>query len=152
MFDLELKASVFSECKRQLEERQINIEQQLNLLKESLVGETKSSAGDKYETGRAMLHMEMDKLKQQLWQVASQKQALGHYQVGLEAERVQTAVLVKTSMGLFFILTSLGKLVVKGQKVYVISLVAPIGVKMKDLEVGDKFEQNGKLVEILDLC
>ena len=149
---MELKAAVFSECKRQLEERQINIEQQLTLLKDSLVGETKSSAGDKYETGRAMLHMEMDKLKQQLWQVASQKQALGHYQVGLKADKVKTGILVKTSMGLFFVLTSLGKVVVEGQKIYVISLVAPIGGKMKDLSIGDQFEQNGKLVEILDIC
>ena len=36
-----------------------DIEAQLHSLQDSLHAETKSSAGDKHETGRAMIHQEM---------------------------------------------------------------------------------------------
>ena len=58
---------------------QINfIQTQLGELKEANTNETKSTAGDKHETGRAMVHLEQEKLYSQLGQFQKQFSLLQH--------------------------------------------------------------------------
>ena len=65
----EIKRQLYSQCVDFVEERLSNIQNQIRAIQESLTSETKSSAGDKHETGRAMLQLEREKAGQQLAEV-----------------------------------------------------------------------------------
>ncbi|MDO6425302.1 hypothetical protein, partial [Saccharophagus degradans] len=73
---------------------------------EDLNSETKSSAGDKHETGRAMLQLEMEKLGQQYQTVLTQKNVLQKIDVSVK-KKAQVGSLVGTTSGLnYFLATS----------------------------------------------
>ena len=63
---LELKQAAFDFCKSMILKRIQTIEAVLLSLEESRSNESKSSVGDKYETGRTMLQLEEEKNKTQL--------------------------------------------------------------------------------------
>ncbi len=51
---------------QKLEEKYSQLHHQLDSLEEDLQGEPKSSMGDKYETSRARLHTEIDRIKERI--------------------------------------------------------------------------------------
>ena len=57
----QLKKKLYMACECYLQLRFDALKERLDDINESLASETKSSAGDKYETGRAMLHLEKEK-------------------------------------------------------------------------------------------
>jgi hypothetical protein len=61
-----IKKQLFDFCKMFADNRVSRIRTVIVGLKESLDDETKSSAGDKYETGRAMLQLDIEKSSVQL--------------------------------------------------------------------------------------
>ena len=63
---LTLKESLFQQCEDFVNTRLQTIQIILSSHQKTLSPETKSSAGDKHETGRAMLQLEMEKAGQQL--------------------------------------------------------------------------------------
>ena len=56
------KEALISLIKIILNEKISNLNKDINSLKESQKNDTKSSMGDKYETGRAMIQLELEKL------------------------------------------------------------------------------------------
>ena len=62
----ELKEALLRQCTTNLKEQEEQLRQNLQSIKDSRNNETKSSAGDKFETGRAMMQAEEDKLSGQL--------------------------------------------------------------------------------------
>ena len=66
MLQLKIKEEIFSQCKSVVNNRLQTVEAVLSSNQKALQTETKSSAGDKHETGRAMLQLEMEKAGQQL--------------------------------------------------------------------------------------
>lgn len=117
----------------------INVLQQaLEELKEGLQSETKSTAGDKYETGRAMVHMEQENLNLQLNTLHAQKAALEHLDANHYTGRIMTGSLVRTSKGYLFPGVALGKLIVDGVPVFALSPTAPLGLQLMGLAVGDE--------------
>ena len=73
---LELKKELYNQCSDFIEHRLLAIKSTINDIQESLDSETKSSAGDKHETGRAMLQLDREKLGQQLAGIQKLKQEL----------------------------------------------------------------------------
>lgn len=61
-----LKKDAYNFCVLFVNERLARIQGQIKELETALTSETKSSAGDKHETGRAMIQLEREKLGQQL--------------------------------------------------------------------------------------
>ena len=61
----ELKKLLYNYCESFLKRKLTNYQNQKKELFESLESETKSSAGDKHETGRAMIQLEIEKLGKQ---------------------------------------------------------------------------------------
>ena len=66
MLQLKIKEALFSQCESFVNKRLQTVEAVLSSNQKALQSETKSSAGDKHETGRAMLQLEMEKAGQQL--------------------------------------------------------------------------------------
>ncbi len=66
---LEVKNYLYNYCFEFIESRLCTIINTILDLRESLDSETKSSAGDKHETGRAMLQLEREKAGSQLAEI-----------------------------------------------------------------------------------
>jgi transcription elongation GreA/GreB family factor len=109
-----------------------------------IAAETKSTAGDKYETARAMIHIEQEQINRQLAEALAQQSALAQIDLSIHSEQVVRGSLVDTDQGLFFISTSIGKMIVEDSTVYAISPQSPLGIKLTGLSVGKQTSVNGK--------
>ena len=138
-----IKLKLYQSCEAYLQKRLNAIEQRLSDINDSLGAETKSSVGDKYETGRAMLHLEKDKQMLQLATLLESKKILNGVDWESKLSEVGQGALVKTNRGYFYIAISAGKLEVEGQIYFSISLAAPIGKLLLGKKVGDKFDFRG---------
>lgn len=118
----------------------------LSNAKESRDSDTKSSMGDKYETGRAMVQMEIEKYEKQLNQNRAQKDELLKINLEEVNNRVQNGSLVYTNNGLYFISIGFGKMELdKDTACYCISMSSPIGKTMLGKKIGMEFQfQNRK--------
>ena len=84
--NLELKQQLYTQCLDFVESRYSNVESQIKQIQESLTSETKSSAGDKHETGRAMLQLEREKAGHQLAEVEKLKETLSKIELSKSSE------------------------------------------------------------------
>ena len=76
-----IKESLFKKCEAFVEKRLQSIQKANSEIQESLLSETKSSAGDKHETGRAMLQLEREKTGQQLAEIQKTQEILSKIDV-----------------------------------------------------------------------
>jgi transcription elongation GreA/GreB family factor len=113
---------------------------------ESSSSETKSSAGDKYETGREMANAERDRNAAHMQQAQQLQAELARINPEQPCDTVRPGALVSTSLGRFYISISAGKL--DGQEVFAVSAAAPVAVALKGLRAGEKAAFNGKTVRI----
>lgn len=116
---------------------------------ESSNSETKSSAGDKYETGRAMAQQERDRHATQLHEAQQLLAALQKLNPGLASDLVRPGALVSTSFGLFYISIGAGKLLTaEGQAFMAVSPVAPLVAALSGRKAGEEVIFNGKKIKI----
>jgi len=127
------------------------IDERIAMLREAIAGaqasaneETKSSSGDKYETGRAMAQLEIEKFSEQLGEARRIKQTLSQLVLATPGDIVQNGSLVWTDQGNFFISVSAGQFVLGGNTIYAISAASPIGAVLLGRKAGDTFEFRGK--------
>ena len=113
--------------------------------------ETKSSAGDKYETGRAMMQLELDKINVQQAQVQQTYRQLLQIQLEDASDTVRLGSLVTTTNRRYFISVGLGKIEQDGLSYFCISPQAPIGQLLMGKAVGDRIHFNGQEDEILGI-
>ena len=113
--------------------------------------EEKSSAGDKYETGRAMNHLEKDMHARQL---AANKSDLAKL-LSINCEQVYKTVapgcFVKCIDTSFFIAAGLGKISIENETVFLLSHLAPVAKMLQDKKPGDTILFNGKELTIEEL-
>lgn len=143
-----LKARLWNYCISLAKNKVLALEEELRSTQESTTSEGKSTAGDKHETGRAMMHLEQEKLHKQL----AEAQILG-----AELERIDSALkhtkaglgsLITTNKGLFFIATGLGKIEFEGTAYFVVSAKAPIAAQFIGKSTGEKVKMNEVMYEI----
>jgi transcription elongation GreA/GreB family factor len=114
------------------------------LAKESRDSDTKSSAGDKFETGREMMQREMDKLSALVDNTLNSIAKLDRI-ADLPASVVITeGSLVETDQETYFISIGYGKL----DTIYAISIESPLGLELKGKRVGDRIEMRGRNITI----
>lgn len=103
--------------------------------------DTKSSMGDKYETGREMLQQEINNLQRQLNETLNQQAVLQKITAD-PSEKVQNGALVKTNKGLFYISASLGEIVSGKEKIMTVSAESPLVKMMYGKKTGESFTIN----------
>lgn len=103
--------------------------------------DTKSSMGDKYETGREMQQQEINNLHIQLGEVVKQQNFLKTI-LPKACEKAEKGALVKTDKGLFFISVSLGEITFENQKIICISPESPLAKAMSGKSGGEVFAVN----------
>lgn len=110
--------------------------------------ESKSSMGDKYETGRAMAQLEIEKLMGQLNEFTKMKQELDLVSLDQVGPSIKKGSLVYTDMGAYFLSVSVGKMVLDSETYFAVSLASPIGKSLIGRKEGDVAELNGKKINI----
>jgi transcription elongation GreA/GreB family factor len=126
-------------------------EQSVNSIIESKVNETKSSAGDKFETGRAMMQLELDKIESQLDQLKFTKNQLKQIPSQLTNNQVALGSLVVSDKGNFYISVSLGKVDVDGQNYFTLSAQAPLSKVMLGKRVGETVKMRDRNYKIMEI-
>lgn len=113
--------------------------------------EDKSSAGDKYETGRAMSHLEKDMYARQLAANKSDMASLNLIDCEQTYHSVMPGCLVKCTGTSFFIAAGLGKIMVGQETIFLLSYHAPLARLLCDKKIGDTLSFNGRELLIEDL-
>lgn len=146
-----IKELLIKECVRHTESRILAISRALELVSESRNDETKSSAGDKYETGRAMMQLEEDKNRSQLARVQQVMNTLHRISTLGNSDKAELGSLVETDKGSYFISIGLGKVMVDKEVYYCVSIDSPVGELLMGREAGEKIEFNGSSRRILSI-
>lgn len=137
-----IKKEVIKAIEKELDERLAISTQTYNDALESRNNDTKSSAGDKYETSRAMMQQEMDNAEARIHQVKMFKNELQRLPVEEKSDKVISGSFVETDLGLYFLGLSLGKIEIQNQIVYAISTASPLGKMLLHKKVGDEISLN----------
>lgn len=115
--------------------------------------DTKSSMGDKYETGREMLQQEINNLQVQLNEVLKQqdflKTSFDKLRMTKKFDKAEKGAIVKTERGLFFISVSLGEITFENQKIICISPESPLAKAMNGKQKDEGFSLNNINQKIL---
>jgi hypothetical protein len=113
--------------------------------------ETKSTAGDKHETGRAMMQLEQEKLSVQMAEVQQLQQVLDRIQLEDLPPGIGEGNVVLTSQGNYFLAISAGKVELEGKLFYLISLASPIGVALMGKKAWEVVSFRGQEFRILEV-
>ena len=113
--------------------------------------ETKSSAGDKYETSRAMGHLDKDMYARQLTETSKEMASLMSIECTVTTDTVHPGNIVRCEDISYFILSGIGKIIYDGEIIYVISPNAPVAKLLIGKQTGDIVTINKKIVQIIEI-
>lgn len=131
------KTKIISFIQQHLETQLSDYIEELNSTNEEIGKETKSSAGDKFETSREMMNQEVSRIEERIAYLKKQRNALN--QISLNpVNAITNGSLVLTNHGLFFFGIAFGKLDLDSGSLMGLSLNSPLGKLMKDKKSGDE--------------
>ncbi|HEX7413555.1 MAG TPA: hypothetical protein VF411_05870 [Bacteroidia bacterium] len=139
---MQLKQTVYNACLQLVNNKVQALQNTLHELGEGAISDGKSSAGDKHETARALMHLEQEKISKQLDEVLHQKTTLQKIDSAISSELIAMGTLVKTNKGYLFLSVALGKINVEGMDVIVLSPQSPLGLKLMGLKAKASVEMN----------
>jgi hypothetical protein len=147
----ELKEILVNQLSGILDKRIETANRDIQLAIESRDNETKSTAGDKYETGRAMVQFELEKYKVQLNKAIQLKNQLLQIDLHKKFEKAVFGSIVITAQDNYFISIGLGKINVGDDLYIAISLASPIGMILNNKKEGDFFSFQDKKITITEI-
>lgn len=134
---MNLKKALYDQCQTYVQQRIDTARQAMEAAQEAANSESKSSAGDKYETGRAMAQLERDRHAQLLAEALKLEQELSRLNLDKLYDTVQPGSLAVTDRGTFFISISAGKLTQDGNDYFAVSPASPIATALTGNRAGD---------------
>jgi len=146
-----LKEHLLLKCKDFISQRKYVIHGVISGIETSLQSETKSSAGDKHETGRAMLQLEREKSGVQLSQIGKLEETLSKIDITKERKNVSLGSIVYTSQSNYFIAISAGEFQIENEMFYAISPSTPIGKLLIGRAKKEEVNFNGRKIKILEI-
>lgn len=147
---MNIKEELYKYCKVYVEKREQTIQEIINSNKNALLSETKSSAGDKHETGRAMLQLEMEKASQQIAVVQNMKKVLHRIDVSKTHKVIALGSLVFTNKGIYYLAVSIGQVPIENTTYFVISSSSPIGKLLLGRQKKETITFNNSTIIIQD--
>ena len=145
---LSVKKTLHERCLAYIDQCIANAKSAIEEARQSGNNETKSSAGDKHETGRALLQLEQEKNSRQLLEMNQLKEKLIKINPSVTSGIIVTGSVVMTNLGNFYIAVAAGKIEVEGYVYYTISPLSPIAIKLQGLKAGDVGYFNGQEYQI----
>jgi len=148
---MNIKEELLKKCHQFVNNRLQNIEETISSNQTALQSETKSSAGDKHETGRAMLQLEMEKAGQQLANIQQMKETLAKIDVLKKSTNAHLGSLIKTNTGNYFLSVSAGQLKVDNELYFAVSVSSPIGKLLLGKSVNEQVMFNSINIKLLSI-
>jgi transcription elongation GreA/GreB family factor len=136
---LSTKQQLHELCISKIQEQIKTLQEAMDAARASGNEETKSSAGDKYETGRAMMQLEVEKNSSQLQEATKLKNVLERIRPEVVFPSAQTGSLLITNQGNFYLSVSAGAFTIDNQVYQTLSTSSPLGAKMVGLKAGAVF-------------
>jgi transcription elongation GreA/GreB family factor len=146
-----LKKDLYALCVNYVKARIETAKQAIADAQQSAGEETKSSAGDKYETGREMMQQETDRNQAQLNEANKLLIALNQINIDTASSSAIQGSVVITDNGKFYLAISAGALNLNGEGYFAVSTVSPIGTKLLGRKNGDEFNLNGKQYKVKEV-
>ena len=140
---MSLKKKIYGHCLGLINENIRNLHSALVNATEAANNETKSSAGDKHETARAMMQLEQEKLGNQLKELQEQKSELEKIDISKPSSQIAKGTLIQSDKGFLFLSVGFGKIFVDDKTVFAISPQSPLGIKLLGKKENDVVEMNG---------
>ena len=144
------KKIIYKAVQEEVLRKFIVLESAFSDLNSAVADDSKSSAGDKHETGRAMVHLEQEKLSQQMTALNELKETLSKINPEEEHQKIQFGSFVQTNKGNFFFSVGLGKILIGDETVFCLSMTTPLGKVFVNKKKGDQVTFNGQ-VEVLEV-
>lgn len=149
---MNIKQQLYNQCQKFVNNRLQTIQKSILEIQESLTKETKSSAGDKHETGRAMLQLEREKVGKQFQEVEKMQKTLRKIDYSKTSNLVHIGSIVYTTQANYFIAISAGKIELNNEEFYAISPNTSIGKLLISKSLGDQIvfrDQKFKIEKII---
>lgn len=127
------------------------LNKQIDDAKESRNNDTKSSAGDKFETGREMAQIELNKLELQKNKTQKLQKELSRMPIQKTFDKVEFGSLVYSNTGNYFISFGIGKIIIEELEVFALSAGSPIGLALLNKKAGDKLQFQGREIVITSI-
>ena len=144
------KHHILEFCVKILDDQLARIEKAMQRAQEEANRETKSSAGDKYETGRSMMQLEKEKYAIQHGKVTVLREETLRIPIG-EHEYAQLGSVVCTNLGWFYLSQGLGEIQIEEKTIRCISMKTPMGITLEGCENDDILNFRGKEIEVFDV-
>lgn len=138
------KSEIHQKLRCHLEKSLEEARREYILAKESRDSDTKSSAGDKFETGREMMQREMDKLSAQVDNTLNSMAKLDRIAEYPASTIISEGSLVETDQETYYLSIGYGKI----DSVYAISIESPLGIALKGKRIGERIEMRGRNITI----
>ncbi|HWW38738.1 3-oxoacyl-ACP synthase [Pedobacter sp.] len=144
----QIKEKLYQLCADFIEQRIHTAETALLQAQEASNDDTKSSAGDKFETTREMMQQDITRNKSLLMDAKQNLQLLHSIKDVPVSETIRNGSLVYTSNGVFYISISAGQMNLEGETYFAISAASPVGKLMTGKKVNELFSFNQKEYQI----
>ncbi len=148
---VKLKDSLLKKCLQGINERIEAIKSSMLDAQDAANDETKSSAGDKYETTRSMMQLDNEMFQKQMNEALKTKSELLKVSSEVNIEKIKVGCLVLTTQATYFLIVGLGKIDMDNRSYFVVSPHAPVGLQLMDKKVGDEIVIAGKTAKILQI-
>jgi transcription elongation GreA/GreB family factor len=146
------KTDIHAHCLQLLEQKIVSLNQLIEDARAASNNDTKSSMGDKYETTREMMQIEIDKLERQKAESQQMLLSLKVIDSHKPCTKAEPGAWIHTDKLNFYLAAGLGKVEVGDQTCMVISPVSPIGRAMGGKKSDQTFSANGHEYKILKIA
>lgn len=148
---MKIKNQLLAHCWQYVDQRLANLTKAQDEVKQATFEETKSTAGDKHETGRAMMQLEQEKLSAQMADVFQLRQVLERIHLDMNKGTVGEGSLVITTQANYFICISAGKAEIDGKTYFMISPMSPVAEVLMGHKPGETVSFRGQKLGVLEV-
>jgi hypothetical protein len=140
----EIREQIWEASCQWIDDKRQSAEAAMKAAQESANAESKSSAGDKYETGRAMAQNDRNLYASQWAQWNNLHQHLARFHQTPSDLDIVAGSLVETTLGWFWVSVSIGRLLISEIPVTILSAASPLGQVLVGKKIGETFSFQGK--------
>lgn len=135
-------------CEQKIENQIIEIQNVIDDVQKAVNQETKSTAGDKHDTARALAQNEVERLGKQLFTLERMRSELYRIPIN-DSSLIQLGSLIQTNQGTYYLSVALGKISHEDFSFFAISVHAPLGQRLLTKRAGESVVlPNGTTVKI----
>lgn len=151
MDKLKIKTQLVEAIKNEINKRQSSIQLAIEQAQESANEETKSTAGDKHDTARAMAQLEVEKMGKQLAEINKLKKVIPLLNPQLKEGKIELGSVVLTNQQNYYLSLSMGQLTIGDLSFYAISPMTPIGQLLLQKTAKSSILFNGQTIDVLEV-